>query len=40
MENEGKNLNVTFHFKRVKQSYLRTTKGPVNTLVDLKQIKI
>ena len=35
---EGKILKGIHHFNRLKQAYLRTTKGPVNSLVDLKQI--
>ena len=38
MDIEGKILNSIFHFNHLKQAYLRTTKGPVNTLADLKQI--
>ena len=38
MDIEGKILNSIFHFNRLKQEYLRTTKCQVNTLADLKQI--
>ena len=38
MDIEGKILNGILHFNGLDQAYLRTTKGPVNTLVDLKQI--
>ena len=37
MNIEGKILNGTLHLNRLKQAYLGTTEGPVNTLVDLKQ---
>ena len=37
MDIKGKILNDIFHFNCLKQAYLRTTRGPVNTLVDLKQ---
>ena len=35
---EGNILNGIFHFNRLKQAYVTTTKGPVNTLVHLKHI--
>ena len=38
MDIEGKILNNIFHFNKLKQTYLRTTKGPVNTLADLRQV--
>ena len=38
MDIKGKILNGIFHFNKLMQAYLRTTKGPVNTLADLKQI--
>ena len=38
MDIEGKILNGIFHFNRFRHAYLRTAKGPVNRLVDLKQI--
>ena len=38
MDIEGKILNGIFHFNRHKQAYSRTTKGPVNILVEVKQI--
>ena len=38
MDIEGKILNGIFHFNCLKQAYLRTTMGPVNTLADFKQI--
>ena len=38
MDIEGKLLNGIFHFNRCQLAYLRTIKGPVYTLADLKQI--
>ena len=38
MDIEGKILIGIFHFNTLKQAYLQTTKGPGNTLVNLKQI--
>ena len=38
MDNEAKILNDIFNFNRFKQAFLRTTKGPVSTLVYLKQV--
>ena len=37
---EGKILNGIFNFNGLKQAYLRTTKGPVSTLVDLKKLNL
>ena len=37
MHIEGKILNGIFHLNKLKQTFLRTTKGPVSTLVGLKQ---
>ena len=34
MDIEGKILNGIFHFNRLQQAYLGTTRGPVNTLAD------
>ena len=39
MDIESKILNGIFYFNCLKQAYLRTTKDPVNTLADLKQIQ-
>ena len=36
---EGKILNNIFHFNRLKQAILKTTKGLVRTMADLKQSK-
>ena len=38
MDIEGKILDGIFHFISPQQAYVRTTKGPVNKLMDLKQI--
>ena len=38
LDTEVKILNGIFHFNRLKQVYVRTTKGSVNILADLKQI--
>ena len=35
---ERKILYIIFHFNRLKQTLIRTTKCPFSTLVDLKQI--
>ena len=37
MDTEIKILNSISHFHRLKQAYFRTTKGPVNTLVELNK---
>ena len=36
IEFDGKILNDIFYFNRIKQAYLRTAKGTVSTLMDLK----
>ena len=36
MDIEGKILNGIFHFNRLKQAFLRTIKGQVRTLANLK----
>ena len=38
MDMEDKILNGILHFNKLKQAFLRTTKGPVSTLSDLKQV--
>ena len=38
MDIEGKILNSNFHFKRLKIAFMRTTKGTIDKLADLKQI--
>ena len=38
MDTEGKALKGIFHFNRLKQAYLKTTKGSVDTIANLKEI--
>ena len=37
MDIEGKVLNGIFHYNRLKEAFLRSTKGPASTVADLKQ---
>ena len=38
MDNKSKIINDILHFNRLEQSFLRITKEPVGTLVEIKEI--